>query len=100
MSPEKMDARTWYFILSLIQPPRKGRSNPIGNIIATIEEADLPKFHELCFAATEPLPQQRHLNRLGLRAMMPARWKQEPREWLLLIWDRAFEEGIFKPLDV
>ncbi|KAI2745969.1 hypothetical protein DTO013E5_557 [Penicillium roqueforti] len=79
---------------------RTPRVNSAGNMIATIEEADLPKFHELCFTAIRPLPQKKHMNRLVLRCMMPGRWKQEPREWWLLIRDRAFAKGIFKPLDI
>ena len=79
---------------------RSLRVNHAGNMIATIEEADLPIGHELCFAAIRPLPQQKHLSRLVLRCMMPGRWKQEPREWWLLIRDRGFEKGIFKSLDI
>lgn len=79
---------------------RTPRFNPIGNMLATIEEADLPKFHQICFAAIGSLPQQSHLSRLGLHTVMPARWKQEPREWWFFIRDRAFENGIFKPLDI
>ncbi|KAJ5965121.1 uncharacterized protein N7479_004997 [Penicillium vulpinum] len=48
-------------------------SNPRGKIIATIEEADLPKFHELCFEAIGRLPQQKHpVYRDGDQRMMPA----------------------------
>jgi hypothetical protein len=73
------------------------RSYPIGKVTATIEEADLPKFHELCFAAIGPLPAKESPGRPGLRTMVPSPWRQSPWEWWRLVRDSSFEKGVFKP---
>ncbi|KAJ6183848.1 hypothetical protein N7519_005149 [Penicillium mononematosum] len=73
------------------------RSFPIGRAIATIEEADLPKFHKLCFAAIGPVPHKKCPSRSGVHTMMPSPWKQDPWEWWRSVHDRSFEKGIFKP---
>jgi hypothetical protein len=57
------------------------RSYPVGHAMATIEEADLPKFHELCFAAIGLVLHRKYPSRPGVHTMMPSPWKQEPWEW-------------------